>query len=398
MSNKNLEQVLEKKQKTLNLIYVSTYIPRKCGIATYTKDLTNDINQLNPHALTEIMALNKNGEELNYPWETKYKINQDELISFLRAADYINQSSADIVCLQHEYGLFGGKNGDYVIPFIESIKKPLVCTFHTVVQDANSELGNILKRIVTKSDAVVVMMKETKNRLVNDYKLNGEKIVVIPHGTPDLPLVKTEGFKKTKRLSGRIILGNINLLSSIKGIEYALEAVAKIAKEFPNVLYLVIGQTHPSVLKYEKEKYRNSLKKIVRKFNIEKNVKFINEYVTLEELIDWLKVIDYYVTPYLDPQQSSSGALAYAIGAGKICISTPYLYAKEALNNERGILVPFKDSQTIASSIIKIEKNPEEKKKMEKKAYDYGRLMTWSNVAQRHLDLFRAILNKNGNG
>ena len=265
MSNKNLEQILEKKQEAVKIIYISSYIPRKCGIATYTKDLTNDINQLNPHALIEIMALNKNGEELNYPWETKYKINQDELISFLRAAEYINQSSADIVCVQHEFGLFGGKCGDYVIPFIESIKKPLVCTFHTVVQDADSDLGNILKRIVARSNAVVVMMKETKSRLVNDYKIESEKIVVIHHGTPDLPLVSTESFKKKKKLSGRMILGNINLLSPVKGIEYALQAVSVIAKEFPNVLYLVIGQTHPTVLKYDGEKYRNSLKKIVKK-------------------------------------------------------------------------------------------------------------------------------------
>lgn len=395
MTAKNLEQILDKTEKTVKVIYVSSYIPRKCGIATFTKDLTNDINQLNPYALAEIMALNKNGEDLSYPWETKYKINQEELISFLQAAEYINQSSADIVCLQHEFGLFGGKCGEFVLPFIESIKKPLVSTLHTVVQDATSDCGNIIKRIIARSNAIIVMIKETKNRLVNDYGASDEKVVVIPHGTPDLPLVATEGFKKKKKLSGRMILGNINLLSSVKGIEDALQAVALIAKEFPNVLYLVIGQTHPNVLKYDGEKYRNSLKKIVKKLNIQDNVKFINEYVTLEELIEWLKIIDYYVTPYLDPQQSSSGGLAYALGAGKLCISTPYLYAKEALSNEKGVLVPFKNPEAIASAVINLVKNPEEKKKIEKEAYSYGRLMTWSNVALRHINLFRAILNDN---
>lgn len=395
MTAKNLEQILDKTEKTVKVIYVSSYIPRKCGIATFTKDLTNDINQLNPYALAEIMALNKNGEDLSYPWETKYKINQEELISFLQAAEYINQSSADIICLQHEFGLFGGKCGEFVLPFIESIKKPLVSTLHTVVQDATSDCGNIIKRIIARSNAIIVMIKETKNRLVNDYGASDEKVVVIPHGTPDLPLVATEGFKKKKKLSGRMILGNINLLSSVKGIEDALQAVALIAKEFPNVLYLVIGQTHPNVLKYDGEKYRNSLKKIVKKLNIQDNVKFINEYVTLEELIEWLKIIDYYVTPYLDPQQSSSGGLAYALGAGKLCISTPYLYAKEALSNEKGVLVPFKNPEAIASAVINLVKNPEEKKKIEKEAYSYGRLMTWSNVALRHINLFRAILNDN---
>lgn len=395
MTAKNLEQILDKTEKTVKVIYVSSYIPRKCGIATFTKDLTNNINQLNPYALAEIMALNKNGEDLSYPWETKYKVNQDELINFLQAADYINQSSADIICLQHEFGLFGGKCGEFVLPFIESIKKPLVSTLHTVVQDANSDCGNIIKRIIAGSNAIIVMIKETKNRLINDYGASDKKVVVIPHGTPDLPLVATEGFKKKKRLSGRMILGNINLLSPVKGIEDALQAVALIAKEFPNVLYLVIGQTHPNVLKYDGEKYRNSLKKIVKKLNIQDNVKFINEYVTLEELIEWLKIIDYYVTPYLDPQQSSSGALAYALGAGKLCISTPYLYAKEALSNEKGVLVPFKNPEAIASAVINLVKNPEEKKKIEKEAYSYGRLMTWSNVALRHINLFRAILNDN---
>lgn len=388
---KNLARVLTSKSREIRVIFVSSYIPRKCGIATYTKDLTNAINQLNPKTLAEILAVTRPRETTNYPWEVKYKISQEEMHSYLEAANYINQSGTDIVCLQHEYGLYGSEWGEYIVPFVESLRKPIVTTLHTVLEDPNSRPGIILKRIIDKSDAVVVMMERIKNKLIKDYHVSKEKVVVIPHGTPDLPFAPTDISKKEKRLTGRMILGNINLLSPSRGIEYALEAVAKIAKKYPNVLYLIIGQTHPVVLQEQGEKYRNFLKNEIKRLKIEKNVRFINKYLSLDELISWLKVLDFYITPYLDPQQAASGALAYAVGAGKCCISTPYVYAKEVLDGKNGILVPFKNSGSIAAAVIKLWENPYERKKLSKKAYDYGRLMTWSNVGLRYLDLFRAI-------
>jgi glycosyltransferase involved in cell wall biosynthesis len=187
-------------------------------------------------------------------------------------------------------------------------------------------------------------------------------------------------------------LGNINLLSSSQGIEYSIKATAEIAKVYPNVLCLVVGQTHPDALRHEGEKYRNRLKSLVKKFGIEKNVKFVNRYVSLEELLEWLKLMDYYVTPYLDPSQTSSGALAYAVGAGKLCISTPFLYANEVLSNDCGILVPFRNSDAISNAIIDMEKNQDKKNQIEAKAYKYGRLMTWPNVALQHLNLFEKAM------
>lgn len=396
MKTKDLEKLLTDKRKTIKVIYVSSYIPRRCGIATYTKDLTNAINLLNPHGLAEIMVLERPGETLDYPWETKYRINQNDLSTYIQAANYINQSGADLVSLQHEFGLFGGNCGEYIIPFIESLKRPLVTTLHTVVEDPRSEGGIILKRIIRKSAAIIVMMEKVKDKLVKEYGAPAEKIVPIVHGTPDLPFSPSAYFKKKKNLSGRLVLGNINLLTSSRGIEYALEAVALIAKKYPNVLYLVIGQTHPVFLQTNGETYRNFLKKIVKKLGIGKNVRFINKYLTLEELIEWLKTIDFYVTPYLDLHQAASGALAYAIGAGKCCISAPYLYAQEVLSNGRGVLIPFRNSEAIAKTVIQLWEEPEKKEEIEKKAYEYGRLMTWANVAMRHLDLFRTILNKDG--
>lgn len=387
-----MTRYLSKKRKPLRVIYVASYVPRKCGIATFTKDLTNAINMLNPYALSEIMALNRPEENLEYPWEVKYKIDWHDLNSYLQAAAYINQSGADVVMLEHEFGLCGGHEGDYIIPFVESIKKPLVVTCHTVIDDPESDYGKVLKRIVESASAVVVMMQESADKLVKKYGLPKGKIAVIPHGTPDLPYGAKSKYEK--RFKNRLILGNINLISEVKGIEYSLEATAEIAKKIPSVLCLIVGQTHPTVLQQEGETYRQQLMALVKKLKITKNVRFINEYVTLEELIEWLKLMDYYVTPYLDPNQSASGALAYAIGAGKLCVSTPYVYSKEVLAKGRGVLVPFRDSKAIAEAILRMEKNSEEKMAVQKRAYDFGRLMTWSSVALQHLDLFGVVSKK----
>lgn len=390
--NKKFEKIIGDKRKIIRGIFVSSYIPRKCGIATFTKDLTNAINLLNPYALSEIMAINRNGESFNYPWEVKFRIIQNDLSTYLQAAEYINQSSADIIMLQHEFGLFGGRDGEYVVPFVEALKRPLLTTFHTIPDNPKSNQGEILKRITGKSEAIVVLMKQIAGKLVRDYQIPRDKIVNIPHGTPDLPQSPTAPYKTKRHLSDRLVLGNINLLSPNKGIEYALEAVSIIAKKYPQVLYLVIGQTHPVILQSEGEKYRESLKNLVKKLKIEDQVRFVNEYLSLDELIDWLKTIDIYITPYLDPKQPSSGALAYAIGAGKACVSTPSLYAKEILAENRGVLVPFRGSKAIAEAVINLRDNPEKKNEIERNAYSYGRLMTWSNVALQNLDLFRTIL------
>jgi len=389
---KNLEKILAAKARAIRVIYVSSYIPRYCGIATFTKDLTNAINLLNPYALAEIMVMNRHVEQLEYPWEVKFKIEQENLSTYLQAAEYINQSGADLVCLEHEFGIFGGKSGEYILPFIESLQIPLVTTLHTVVANADSTEGGILKRIIKKSVAVTVMLEKVKAKLVKDYNIPEEKVVAIPHGTPDLPYSPTAGYKKKRNLSDRLILGNVNLLTPSRGVEYILEAVALIAKKYPNVLYAVIGQTHPVYVRENGEAYRTFLKKKVKELGIEKNVRFVNEYVSLEELINWLKTIDFYITAYLDPEQAASGGLAYAVGAGKSCISTPYLYAREILAQGRGIIVPFRDSKAIASAVIDLWGNEGKRTRMEKKAYEYGRLMTWPNVAFQYLELFKTVL------
>jgi len=246
--------------------------------------------------------------------------------------------------------------------------------------------------VIKFAEKIIVMMPQSLRKLIKKYDYPEEKIEIIPHGVPDIPLELNDKYKKKKGLEDRLILGNINLLSEIKGLEYTLGALQNIKKQFPNVLYLIIGQTHPVVLQTVGEKYRHFLKDKIKLYDLDENVKFINKYLTLDNLVDWLKIIDIYITPYLDPQQSASGALAYAVGAGKICISTPYLYAKEILANGRGIIVPFKDSRAIADAVIDIFKNPQKKLAFENKTYKFGRLMTWYNIALQHLKLIDEVI------
>lgn len=380
----------------MRVIYISTYIPQKCGIATFTKDVTTAINMLNPYALAEIMAIVKEGEEnLEFPWEVKYKIKRNDIESYIQAANYINNSGCDVVLIEHEFGIFGGDFGDYAVQFVKMIKKPLIMTCHTIPRETNTDYGRVLKELGKIVCGITVMAKDSQEKLIKDYSVDKKKIAFIPHGTPDIPLSSTEHYKKQKGLAGRLVIGSINLISEGKGLEYTIEAVAKIAKIYPEIMGVIIGQTHPGIIESQGEKYRNFLKKRVKELGIEKNIKFIDKYLSLDDLIFWLKTIDFYVTPYLDPEQSSSGALAYAIGAGKVCISTPYKYAKENLSKGRGIIVPFRDSKSIAEAVVKMWEDKEKMKTMQKMAYEYGRFMTWTNVALQHLDMFELMVKKN---
>lgn len=385
-----------KLRKPIKVIYISTYIPQKCGIATFTKDVTTAINLLNPHALAKIITLVKEDEKVEFPPEVSHKIVQSDLDSYLSTAAYINNSDYDLVVIEHEFGIFGGDNGNYLIPLLEAIRKPKIMTCHTIIDDPHNEYGQIFQKLIANVDGLTVMTKSSAQKIIKFYGVSKKCIAVIPHGTPDLSYSPTQNYKKRKKLLGRTTIGNINLLSRNKGIDYSLEAIAQVVKKFPSILYFVIGQTHPNILKNEGELYRNSLKLKIKKLGIQKNVRFINRYLSSEELINWLRTLDFYITPYLESQQSSSGALAYAVGAGKLCISTKYLYAREILSNGRGIFVPFRDADAIAKSILAMLKNPLKKEIIQKRAYQYGRFMTWPNVANLYLDFFTEIIKKHG--
>ncbi|MDP2671088.1 MAG: glycosyltransferase family 4 protein [bacterium] len=385
-----LDQRIELTQPKVRSIYLSTYIPQKCGIATYTKDLTNAINVLNPYNLAEIMAVSDNGYD--YPWEVKFRISQAKKEDYLAAADYINKSSAEIFCLQHEYGIFGGKDGELVLELLKRIKKPVVTTFHTVLKSPSPSQKKILKAVAARSNVVVVMIDTMVDRLTSLYDIPSEKIVVIPHGVPDIPYGPTQFYKKELGLENKFVVSVNNLLADNKGFEYLIEAIGKVKDKIPEIQTIIIGETHPIVKKFEGEKYRNFLESKVKQLKLENYVKFINRYVSLEELLSYLRATDVYVTPYLDSQAAASGALSYAVGAGKACISTPYIFAKEVLKDDRGVLVPFKNSDKVAAALLKIYREPKFRASIETKSYQHGRTMIWPAVALRYLDLYRLVL------
>lgn len=388
-----LEKALKKRRREIRAVYISTYIPRKCGLATYTKDLTNAINVLNPKYLAEIMALENPVEAVNYPWEVKIRIRKDTLEDYLHAANYLNKSGTEIISLQHEYGLFGGRWGRYILNLTERLKKPLVTTLHTVLANPEPRARQVIMELGQASSAIVVMGAEAKKRLKEIYQIPEGKTVLIPHGVPDLPRGPTDFMKKALGLGEGLTLTSSNLMTPSRGAEYVIKAMPEILKKVPDARYFILGETHPVYKAYKGEAYREELEKLVKDLSLQKKVIFINKYLSLEDLIKFFKATDIFLTPYLDADQVSSGSLAYAVGAGKVCLSTPFLYAQELLADNRGMLVPFRNSKAISQAVLEVVSDPKKRKKIGKKAYGYGRQMIWSNVALSHLDLFSLIVN-----
>lgn len=377
------------------IAYVGTYPPRECGIATFTKDLTNAIDKkFNPQLKSRILAVNDNGSSLyNYKKKVISQIDETDIESYIDAAKYLNKSkNIQLVNIQHEFGIFGGEYGDCIIPFLETLKKPVVTTFHSVLPNPDPRRKKVVQAIVKRSTAITVMVKSAIDILKKDYDLDTKKINVIPHGVPTVPFKPSCNIKKSLGLKNKIILSTFGLIESGKGIEYIIKALPQIIKKNPNVLYLIIGETHPQVRKREGEKYRNKLRKYAEKLGLKKHVKFYNKYLNLREIIKYLLATDIYISVALNKDQISSGTLAYAVGCGKAVISTPYLYAKEVLANNRGILVNFKDSRSITNAVNKILSDPKLRENLEKRAYKYGQHMTWPNVAVKYLKIFNRVV------
>lgn len=376
------------------LAFISTYIPRKCGIATYTKDLVNGINTLNPERLAEIIAMDDAvSAKLDYPWEVTRRIRQNEWEDYERVLEYLNNSIIDLVSIQHEYGIFGGPDGDYIVKFVKQLKKPFVVTLHTILRNPSDHQREILTHLGELAEVMIVMLPAAANQLHTIYGVAREKIVAIPHGAPDMPFEKSsERAKSELGLSGRRVMSSINLISRGKGYEYVLEALPDVVKKYPDLLYLIIGQTHPIVLEREGEEYRQTLESLVAKYHLEGNVRFINRYVSLEELVDYIRASDICVTPYENLEQISSGALAYAIAAGKVCVSTPYAFAKQSFAGGRGYFIEPKRPESVSKALLRILNYPDEAFTVRKKCYLEGRKMTWPRVGYSYLETFEDVL------
>lgn len=378
--------------KPVSVSYVSSYIPRKCGIATYTKDLTNALNLINPMRLAKIYAMtDQDSRFLSYPKEVEQIVEEEKDASYLELAKKLNQDeTVDVVCLQHEFGIFGGENGKKVLLLSKYLKKPLITTLHTVMKDEKPQRKKIIQKLAEDSKYVVVMLDKTKDILIKYFNIDSAKIVPIPHGVPDFPIPNVSYYKQKLGLDDKILMTSINLLSVWKGVEYAISALPPVVKKYPNFLYLVIGETHPATIRaMGGDKYRKRLISLVKRLKLEDNVGFINEYISLGKLIEYIGASDFYITPYLQPQQASSGALSYAIGAGKACISTEFSYAKEMLSDNAGLLVPFKNSRAISKALLKLISHHKQKSKIEEAAYGKGRKMTWVRVAHQYYHLLK---------
>jgi glycosyltransferase involved in cell wall biosynthesis len=373
-----------------HVAYLSTYPPRECGIATFTKDLLDAFDKLNEFRPSAVIAVNEKETIYNYDKKVKWQIERDSIDDYLQAASYINSSNVDLVSLQHEFGLFGGEHGEYINRLFDKVEKPVVTTLHTVQQDFDPKAREVLRDIVAKSASIVVIARVALE-ILEKQGILCKKAAVIPHGCPEIPFVSSENVKGSLGLKDRFVLSTFGLMSRAKGIEYAIRALPSVVEREPRIVYLIIGETHPEVRKIEGESYRKKLMKLVDELQLGRHVKFHNRFLSKRELIKYLQATDVYLTPYISPNQVSSGTLVYALGAGRAVISTPYLHAQEALAKNRGLFCKFKNPNSIAECINKLlEDNL--RNTMQRKAYKYSRRFVWSNVAKGYAKLFKQII------
>lgn len=370
-----------------DVAYVSTFPPRKCGIATFTADLVNSISQLNQLRNQRVISID--GRRLFKPTSEGFelRIGRDSLEDYELMADFLNRSSVNVVNIQHEFGIFGGEAGEYICSFLDKLNKPVATTLHTVLPNFENRAKDVFHEIVEKS-TVIVVLNETTRDLVRQYGVPSKKVTIISHGCPDLPFVPSYKAKPSLGLQDNVVLSTFGLLSKGKGIENVIQALPEMVKKEPNLIYYVLGVTHPQVKKHEGEAYRNSLLKMAKDLGLRNHVRFINRFLSKQEISNYLLATDVYITPYLSPNQVSSGTLSYALAAGKAIVSTPYLHAKEALGEGRGLFCKFNDPKSIAEKVTEIIANRKLRRSLERKAYFYSRNFTWSVVAKKYLSLF----------
>ena len=391
----------------LGLTFVSTFPPRECGIATFTQDLLFNLINENPEIKANVCAIDGNKDSsaygclspLIYPKSrVAYIIKDTDQISFVEAAHKINTSRTDVVNIQHEYGLYGGSWGRYILDFMDVLEKPIVTTLHTVMPKPPEEAKAVMREIYRLSAEVVVPGHVGVDILNKAYDLRPEKVRVIPHGVPDVPFISSERPKKKLGFSRRFVLGSFGLLHPAKGIEFVLEALPKVIADNPaiNVLYLIVGETHPNVVKNEGESYRARLKELIANLDLEQNVKFVDKYLTNRNLILHFLATDICVMPYLSRDQIVSGVLSQAVGCGKAIIATPYLHALDALADERGVILESGSSDEIAEAITMLMRNDHLRREIEIRTYMYGRSITWKEVARKYKELFSTHVVKRG--
>ncbi len=379
---------MKENSKIRKIAFVGNHLPRKCGIATFTSDLLAAVATAHPLSQCFSVSVNDIKGGYEYPEVVRFEMEEQDLPSYLRAADFLNISNVDIVCLQHAFGIFGGSAGGHILALLRELRMHVVTTLHTVLRKPKTDQRRVMQELVSLSTRLVVMAQRGRQMLQEIYQAPPAKIDLIPHGIPDVGFVDPTYFKDQYGVEGRVVLLTFGLLSQNKGIEYALNALPHILAEFPEVVYIVLGATHPNELREHGEAYRLSLEILAKKNKLEKNVIFYNQFVDLENLKEFIGAADLYITPYLNEALITSGTLAYTFGAGKAVVSTPYWHAAELLAEDRGVLVPFGDAPAIAREVIGLLRDDTRRHAMRKNAYRIGREMVWSNVAQMYMRSF----------
>jgi glycosyltransferase involved in cell wall biosynthesis len=374
------------------MLFLGSFPPRECGIATFMKDVVDSYDAAFG-TRSSVIAIDEPGADARrYPDRVVASLVQDERDSYRRVAEFVNDYPCDGLNIQHEYGLFGGDEGEWIVELISRVRKPVVTSLHTVLPDPSPEHLRVARALCATSSSVVVLSETGRDILVRDYGVDPAKIRVIPHGVPDVPLRDTAEAKTRLGFAGRMTISTFGLISRGKGLEYAIDAMGAVVQSHPEALYLILGQTHPLVRRNEGESYRRQLEASIVANKLSEHVKLVDKYLDFDELLTYLSASDIYLTPYLNPVQIVSGTLAYAVGCGKAIVSTPYLYARELLEHGRGFTVPFRDASAIATTLVALLDDPALRESTERRAYKYGRRMTWSNVAHDYGALFTELL------
>ena len=381
-------QIASRNQHPARIAMIGNHLPRQCGIATFTTDLCDAIVAEYGKDGVSVVAVNDSPAGYKYPARVCQEINQDDPCSYHAAADSLNSSNVDIVSLQHEYGIFGGGAGGYILQLLQRLTMPVVTTLHTVLRQPDATQQIVMREIVERSERLIVMSEHSSHLLQQVFGVSPEKIDVIPHGIPDMPFAAPDAYKQLFSINGRTVMLTFGLLSPNKGLETVIRALPEILSQHSNVVYVIAGATHPHVRLREGDRYRMQLQKLTRDQGVEQAVIFFNRFFSPREMAALVGSADIYVTPYCQEAQAVSGTLAYALGAGKAIISTPYWHAAELLGNGRGALVPFDDSGAIAATAIELLENSAARQAMCARAYCYGRSMVWNRVAQSYMQSF----------
>jgi glycosyltransferase involved in cell wall biosynthesis len=370
---------------------IGNYLPRQCGIATFTTDLCAAISAEYGTARLLALPVNDTEQAYDYPSRVRWSLAQDDVKSYREAAEFLNFNNIDMVCLQHEYGIFGGEAGSHILHLLRGLKMPVVTTLHTVLREPDPNQLGVMEEIVELSDRLIVMSQLSSQFLQEIFKVPGSKIDMVPHGVPDLPFLDPNFYKDRFGVEGKAVLLTFGLLSPNKGIENVIQALPQILARHKNVMYIVAGATHPHILRREGDKYRASLQALAQKMGVESQVIFYDRFVSPEEMAEFIGAADIYITPYRHEAQVVSGTLAYALGAGKAIISTPYWHAIELLDDRRGALVPFQNPEAIAHKTIELLDTPAIRHAMRKRAYLFARDMVWKKVAQGYMESFARV-------